>query len=30
MLFLHYWGRGAATDLAQGVKTALAQTATGK
>lgn len=30
MLFLHYWGRGAAADLAKGVKTALAETATGK
>ena len=30
MLFLHYWGRGPATDLAKAVKGALAQTATGK
>jgi hypothetical protein len=30
MLFLHYWGRGPAVDLAKAVKTALAQTTTGK
>jgi len=29
MLFLHYWGRGPAADLAKAVKTALAQTGTG-
>lgn len=30
MLFLHYWGRGPAADLAKAVKTALAVTETGK
>jgi hypothetical protein len=30
MLFLHYWGRGPAADLAKGVTTALGETATGK
>jgi hypothetical protein len=30
MLFLHYWGRGSASDLAGAVKSALALTATGK
>lgn len=30
MLFLHYWGRGAAKDLAQAVNSALAETATGR
>ena len=30
MLFLHYWGRGPAVDLAKAVKAALAVTATGK
>jgi hypothetical protein len=29
MLFLHYWGRGPAADLAKAVKAALTQTATG-
>jgi hypothetical protein len=30
MLFLHYWGRGPAMELAKAVKTALSQTATSK
>jgi hypothetical protein len=30
MLFLHYWGRGEASELAKAVKSALAVTATGK